>query len=168
MVDSDVILITLKNISITDPPLELLASRINEISSKYFVDSQTHSKRKGSFDGELRGGENINLNCLVKNFLFANREKECEELVSRFAEMDLIRRENTYEDVKRKLYIPLCVGLPGLGKTSFARIAVTSLVQKATGISSPTLQQMLELSQTVAQDIWPDDTCMAGNELLMN
>lgn len=80
--------------------------------------------------------------------------------------MDLIRGENAYEDVKRKLYVPLCVGVPGLGKTRFARIAVTSLVQKATGISSPTLQQMLESSQKVAQGIWPDDTCMAGNELL--
>ena len=43
---------------------------------------------------------------------------------------------------------------------------MTSLVQKATGISSPTLKQMMESSQTVAQDIWPNDTYMTGNELL--
>lgn len=77
MVDPDVISINLKNISITAPPLELLASRINEILSKYLVDSQTHSERRGSFDGEVRGGESINLDCLGNNFHFTNREKEC-------------------------------------------------------------------------------------------
>ena len=51
---------------------------------------------------------------------FENREEECKELVSRFAEMDLIRVENTFEDVTRNLCVPLCVGLPRLGKIRFA------------------------------------------------
>lgn len=72
MNDSDVISITLKNISISDAPLSLLASKINEISSKYFVliSSQTHTEMRGSFDGEVRGEAIPNLNCLGKIFLF--------------------------------------------------------------------------------------------------
>ena len=71
--------------------------------------------------------------------------------------MDSMRGTRTFEQCKRDLKIPLCVGLSGIGKTRFARIAVTHLVGEATGFTSPTMKQMLEKSIEVAKDIWGDD-----------
>ena len=101
--------------------------------------------------------EGIDFDYMGENFIFVNRETECKKLLTRFGEMDLLRGKRSFDKHKRDLLAPLCIGLPGLEKTRFARIAAISLVQKATGVLSPTLEQMLESSVAAAEDIWPDD-----------
>ena len=155
-VDSE-ISVPLEKISISDKPVSSLVDTINKISSKYFVDSRSLIGRRGSFDGGYGADRSTNFDYMGENFIFVNRETECKQLVTRFGEMDLLRGNGNFDQLKRDLFAPLCIGLPGLGKTRFARIAATSLVRKATGILSPTLEQMLESSVTVAEDIWPDD-----------
>ena len=71
--------------------------------------------------------------------------------------MDSIRGYGNLDQLKRNLLAPPCIGLSGLGKRRFAHIAVTSLVLKATGFPSPTLEQMLESSNAVVKEIWLDD-----------
>ena len=79
-----------------------------------------------------------------QDFIFVNRETECKELVTSFGEIDSIRGYGNLDQLKRNLLAPLCIGLSGLVKTRFAHVSVTSLVRKATGFPSPTLEQMLE------------------------
>ena len=148
--------ISLENISISDKP-SLLVAAINEILSMYFVDSRTITGRRGSFDGGYESGSFTDFDYMGNNFRFVNREAECKQLVTRFGKMDLLRGNRDFDQLKRDLFAPLCIGLSGLGKTRFARVAVTSLVRKATGVLSPTLVQMLQSSVTVAEEIWPDD-----------
>ena len=142
-VDSE-ISVPLEKISISDKPVSSLVDTINKISSKYFVDSRSLIGRRGSFDGGYGADRSTNFDYMGENFIFVNRETECKQLVTRFGEMDLLRGNGNFDQLKRDLFAPLCIGLPGLGKTRFARIAATSLVRKATGILSPTLEQMLE------------------------
>ena len=58
-----------------------------------------------------------------------------------YVAMDLLRGNGNFDQLKRDLFAPLCIGLPGLGKSRFERIAAVFLIQKATGVTSPTLVQ---------------------------
>lgn len=146
-----------EKISAGDKPVGSLSATIKEISSKYFVDPWSLSDTRRNFGGGYDADELPAFDYMGQDFLFVNRETECKQLVTRFGEMDSIRGYGNLDQLKRNLLAPLCIGLSGIGKTRFAHVAVTSLVRKATGLSSPTLEQMLESSNTVTEEIWPDD-----------
>ena len=72
--------------------------------------------------------------------------------------MDLIRGRESYEKNKRRLGVPLCVGLPGLGKPRYAQIALTSLIQSLTYIPFPTMEDILKKADKLAGIVWGKDT----------
>ena len=74
-----------------------------------------------------------------------------------FAKMESYRGDKGVETYKRLFQIPVCVGLPGIGKTRFARIFFTYLLQKLSGFQSPTIEQMLEKCAELAEQIWPNE-----------
>ena len=135
-------------------PLERM---INEISTKYLIDSTSSSRGRESFDHMFSPHEDADLQYLGEIFPFVNREQECIDLIRCLGDMDSMRGRRSFDKCKRDLKIPLYVGLPGIGKTRFARIAVTHLVEKATGLTSPTMDQMLEKSDEVAKLIWGNE-----------
>ena len=87
----------------------------NEICSEYFVASKSYKRRK-SVDREICVEEIVDLKNLGQIFPFVNREEESKELPRCFGEMDLLRGSDSFESNKRRIRVPLCVGLPGLGK----------------------------------------------------
>jgi hypothetical protein len=145
--------ISLQDLSLSEG---ILGDKINEISSKYFVDSTPRLLRRSSFDRRFVPEETADVDYLGEIFPFVNREQECIDLVRCFGDMDSMRGRGTFDKCKRDLKVPLCVGLPGIGKTRFARIAVTYLIEKATGVLSPTMNQMLAKSDEMAKTIWGD------------
>lgn len=69
------------------------------------------------------------------HFCFVNREAQAEELLSALSAMENLRKEpvhsstSRWEALRRRAYVPVCTGIPGLGKTRFAREAVHHLAE---------------------------------------
>jgi hypothetical protein len=101
------------------------------ICTRYFVTSKSYKRRK-SVDPKIDAAEAVDLKNLGQIFPFVNREEESKELLRCFGRMDLISGRESFEKNKRRLGVPLCLGLPGLEKTRYARIALTSLIQSLT------------------------------------
>jgi hypothetical protein len=153
----DAILSNFENLAIRDAsPLNILEKIFNDICSKYFVMSKSCKRRK-IVDREVGAEETIDLKNLGQVFPFVNREEESKQLVRCFGYMDLIRGRNSFDKNKRRIGVPLCVGLPGLGKTRYVRIALTSLIKSLTDIPFPAMEDMLMKADELARIIWGDD-----------
>ena len=137
--------------------ISLLEKKVNEVSAKYFQDSMSFLQERESSECTFTPHEYDDVLYLGQIFPFVNREQECINLVKCLGDMDLMRGDRFTDRGERNLIIPCCVGLPGIGKTRFARIAVTDLVGKATGLPSPTTTQMLEKSNEVAKTVWGNE-----------
>ena len=147
----------LENLAIRDTASPSTLKEIfDKICSTHFVASKSYNRRK-SVDREIGAEETVDLKNMGQIFPFVNREEESKELLRCFGKMDLIRGKNNFETNKRSIGVPLCVGLPGLGKTRYARIALTSLIKSLTDIQFPTLEDMLEKADELAKIIWDND-----------
>jgi hypothetical protein len=90
-------------------------------------------------------------------FKFENREEQCKLVVGAFAAMDLQRGSHRMDAKKRDLRVPVCTGMPGIGKTRFVRAAVVHLARTATGLPSPTCEEVLAAIPAMASTVWPSD-----------
>jgi len=54
-------------------------------------------------------------------FTFVNRDNECQKLFDSLLSMYLLRPDFNYEDMKRMVRFPVCLGISRIGKTTFAR-----------------------------------------------
>lgn len=82
-----------------------------------------------------------------QHFRFVNREEQCAELLSAFLKMERLRLnaspvapEERWETFKRDVRVPVCTGMPGIGKTRFAREAASHLGEVAPAASGGTAQ----------------------------
>ena len=55
-----------------------------------------------------------------------NREDECVKFGNMLYELEKCRSRD-WEEIKRLIQIPLCIGLSGIGKTTFARRAIEKI-----------------------------------------
>lgn len=60
-------------------------------------------------------------------FPFQNRQEQCKQVVQAFFDIDARRGTSK----KREIRVPLCLGMPGIGKSRFAREAVMHLAKLA-------------------------------------
>ena len=146
----------LENLSIRDTSSPSTFKEIyDKICSTCFVASESHQRRK-TFDPAIDAEETVDLRIIGEIFPFVNREEKCKELLRCFGNMDHIRGYD-FDSYEHLIYVPLCVGLPGLGKTRYARIALTSLIKSFTDIPFPTMEDMLGKADEVARIIWGND-----------
>jgi hypothetical protein len=120
----------------------------------------TSGVRRHSVDGGA-APDHAPTDYLGRWFKFENREQECKLLVRAFADMDLHRGKHRFDVEKRDVHVPVCTGMPGIGKTRFARTAVVHLARTATGLSSPTNEQVLNAVPAMASSVWADDGATA-------
>lgn len=83
------------------------------------------------------------------HFRFVNREEQCLELLEVLCRLERLRlrastiaAEGRWEALKREAVVPVCTGMPGLGKTRFARDAIFHLARSACG--GDTLESVVE------------------------
>jgi hypothetical protein len=90
-------------------------------------------------------------------FKFENRKEQCKLVVRAFAAMDLQRGSHRMNAKTCDLRVPVCTGMPGIGKTRFARAAVVHLARTVTGLPSPTYEEVLAAIPAMASTVWPSD-----------
>jgi hypothetical protein len=110
--------------------------------------------------------EDAALDKLGAYFAFTNREAQCKDLLRAFAAMDEKRGNGEMDVTKRDVFVPVCTGMPGIGKTRFARAAITSLAlhalhrQGGAAASAaapwPSYEKALDAAAALVQDVWPD------------
>jgi hypothetical protein len=92
-------------------------------------------------------------------FTFTNREEQCKELLRAWAQMDKHRGFNDFDLKKRNISVPVCTGIPGIGKTRFARVAVWHLACqsffKTHGKRKQvSLENLVSTAPDLASDTW--------------
>eukprot|EP00762_Andalucia_godoyi_P006961 ANDGO_07676.mRNA.1 hypothetical protein len=98
-------------------------------------------------------------------FDFVNREEECTDLLRMW--WDLESKRESYEErakrgetiewdvEKRNVAIPVCVGMPGIGKSRFARIAIWHLVRSVPGLNGRNLDELKKVVPSLVDKVWP-------------
>lgn len=99
-----------------------------------------------------------------KHFRFVNREVQCGELLSALWELESHRlnapelavHSKRWEAVKRSLFAMACTGMPGIGKTRFAREAAYHLARKkAAGAAGRAAEPAFEAVLEAAGSVFP-------------
>jgi hypothetical protein len=92
----------------------------------------TTPRRRDSL-GAVQTPENVIWSKLGNHFRFVNREAQAKKLFEAFFSMELIRTnplpDGRWELLKRRVRVPTCTGMPGVGKTRFARDAIHHLAE---------------------------------------
>lgn len=94
---------------------------------------------------------------------FQNRGEQTKRLARMFYDIDKKRGRDSWESVKRELKLPVCFGLPGIGKSRFAVAAVQNLERAAwaahgkDGETEPCVQALAEAMVEFAWAEKPED-----------
>lgn len=104
-----------------------------ELSRVLDLTPTLEGRRRNSFARE-ETPEAVDWAVVGGHFRFVNREEQCEELWRAFQALEGVRLKalemptgSRWEALKRDVRIPVCTGMPGIGKTRFAREAVAHL-----------------------------------------
>ncbi|RYE84782.1 MAG: hypothetical protein EOO65_01670 [Methanosarcinales archaeon] len=90
-----------------------------------------HKARRASLCAEEQPAS-VNWNGVGQHFRFLNRNAQSTKLLQALCVLNEVRLAarmslNPWEAHKRDVYIPVCTGMPGIGKTRFARDAIFNL-----------------------------------------
>jgi hypothetical protein len=110
--------------------------------------------------------------------LFANREKECLDMAGKFAEMrkfvlnNVKKRKNTpFDTVKKHIFVLLCEGIAGLGKSRIARVFMREVVTREhKGADAERYRRIEEAWPSIHQDVLDsvnlriDCNCLVGED----
>lgn len=95
----------------------------------------TAEKRRRHSLGADAGTEVMEAARIGHYFSFVNREAQCAQLVAGLQALDDLRSSpgaSNWETNKRRVRVPVCTGIPGIGKTRFAREAVYHILKDKT------------------------------------
>lgn len=154
---------------------------IEDVLAKLFVPTQGGAVPRGNVGG-VRIKEDVIVDAaegdfnLGDCFPLTNREDQCRQLIWCLWGLESLRCFGSMEARKRKVRIPVCTGMPGIGKTRWARAAILSLalaIAQRLGLGSSSaaeassrpvpesaadLEAALAAVPTLVQQVWPEET----------
>lgn len=90
--------------------------------------------------------EQVSIFNIGSSFCFMNREVECEQLFNAILSLENIRRSGAPKDaIKKEVWLPVCNGIASIGKTTFARKALTAYAKNAKRCSDPVKNELLNI-----------------------
>jgi len=95
----------------------------DDIKEKFLENPADPTKKRESLDCNISDQDTLEEDTIGKNFPFLNRVKESSEYAKVMYNMSLLNRKSVFDNFKRKMCVPVIMGLAGLGKTTFVRKA---------------------------------------------
>lgn len=141
-------------------PVVNRSARLQEVLSEAGAPRQT---RRHSLALE-EAPERLMWTSAGSHFRFINREAQCKELLDLFCGLEHLRLaalgcpiDSRWETLKRSASVPVCTGMPGIGKTRFARDAVFHLARSAAAPGD----SLAEVEAAAATLVPPEDAGVA-------